>query len=253
MKTCCVCKENKPVNEYRLRDKAKMIFRKECKACSSLKDKKRYVRDIEKITKRNLEYRERNKDRYLEYIKQYQKDNAECLSEKKKEYYANTRERRLEYVKAHYKANFKDYQEYYAQYYLENKERIVDRVCDYRRVRIKEDPVYKLEVRLRSRTTSAIRKQYGVKAHKTTKLLGCSFKELKTHIEKRFTKGRTWERLMNGEIHIDHIIPLAAFDLTNPEEQRTACHYTNLQPLWAEENNRKRAKIEEPIQMHLPL
>ena len=43
--------------------------------------------------------------------------------------------------------------------------------------------------------------------------------------------------------HIDHIIPLVSFDLTDRKQFLKACHYTNLQPLWAEENLRKGAKI----------
>ena len=44
--------------------------------------------------------------------------------------------------------------------------------------------------------------------------------------------------------HIDHIKPLAAFDLTDPEQCKQACHYTNLQPLWADENMRKGARFD---------
>ena len=43
--------------------------------------------------------------------------------------------------------------------------------------------------------------------------------------------------------HIDHIVPCAAFDLTDPEQQSVAFHYTNLRPVWAEENQRKQDKI----------
>ena len=44
-------------------------------------------------------------------------------------------------------------------------------------------------------------------------------------------------------IHIDHMMPLASFDLTKPEEQRKACHYTNLQPMLPSENLSKGSKI----------
>jgi len=55
----------------------------------------------------------------------------------------------------------------------------------------------------------------------------------------------TWTKFMQGEIHIDHIKPCCRFDLSKPEEQVKCFHYTNLQPLWAEDNLKKSGAYEE--------
>ena len=53
----------------------------------------------------------------------------------------------------------------------------------------------------------------------------------------------TWDNVGNWEI--DHIVPYASFDLTKKEEQEKCFHWTNLQPLLAQENRIKQAKISE--------
>lgn len=71
--------------------------------------------------------------------------------------------------------------------------------------------------------------------------LGCTIVHLIKFLEDQFEPGMSWEN--HGEWHIDHIIPLSSFDLSDMEQYRRACHYTNLQPLWAADNIRKRNKI----------
>lgn len=75
----------------------------------------------------------------------------------------------------------------------------------------------------------------------TLELLGCTFEELQAHLEKQFKPGMTWDNY--GSWHIDHIKPLASFDLSNSDELKIATNYQNLQPLWAIDNLRKGAKL----------
>jgi len=100
--------------------------------------------------------------------------------------------------------------------------------------------VKRLAHNLRSRIGSAIKHCYGEKSTSTMKLLGCTVNEVRDHIESQFTEGMTWDNY--GEWHIDHIKPCASFDLTIDEEQKKCFHYSNLQPLWAEDNIRKSDK-----------
>jgi hypothetical protein len=51
----------------------------------------------------------------------------------------------------------------------------------------------------------------------------------------------TWDNYGVGGWEIDHIIPLAS--AKTEEEVYKLCHYTNLQPLWANENFKKGKKI----------
>lgn len=94
---------------------------------------------------------------------------------------------------------------------------------------------------LRTRVNRAINACF--KAGSAIESLGCSVEELKLHLEKQFKPGMTWENWSRLGWHIDHIRPLSSFDLTDKKQFGEASHYTNLQPLWWNENLAKRARI----------
>jgi hypothetical protein len=78
-------------------------------------------------------------------------------------------------------------------------------------------------------------------------ILGCSFIFFKHHLESQFKDGMTWKNCGLGdkgkkEWHIDHIYPCASFNLKKIDEQQICFHWSNHQPLWAEENLRKGCK-----------
>lgn len=98
---------------------------------------------------------------------------------------------------------------------------------------------FKLKMLYRNRIYCALKDN--VKSNTTENLLGCSINKLKQYLEEQFKEGMNWDNY--GEWHVDHIKPCASFDLTDKEQQKECFHYTNLQPLWAEENYKKHAKI----------
>jgi hypothetical protein len=104
----------------------------------------------------------------------------------------------------------------------------------------REKPQNKIIASLRSRISQAM--QSIGKIEKTEQLTGCSFAQLKSHLESQFQIGMSWDNYGLKGWHIDHIRPCASFDLSRPDEQKICFHYTNLQPLWAKDNLSKGAK-----------
>jgi len=138
-------------------------------------------------------------------------------------------------------ANKEKISEHMKEYYESNKEKINERNDKYKKNRRKIDPFFKMKDNLRSRTTAAFRNMGYSKTSKTQEMLGVDWEIVKQHIESQFTKGMNWDN--QGIWHTDHIIPLAS--AKDEKELLKLCHYSNLQPLWAEDNLSKSDKIVE--------
>ena len=141
-----------------------------------------------------------------------------------------------------------------ALYYQANKERIKQQVAEYQASRPEEHRAYKAGWERNARKT---RPEYAARATMrklisrvceriqmsrkdaggTESALGYTTLAFKDHIERQFAKGMSWEN--RAEWHVDHIIPLASFDLSRASERVAANALYNLRPIWAEENMTK--------------
>lgn len=186
-----------------------------------------------KLTKQPVEFRFRKKPKpnlmswcklcERKYKIEHYSKNKERIDKEKHEYYLKNKERASERAKKSYATN-----------YLRRRKEM----NEYHKLKMQTDPAYKMRHRLRSRIYNVLK---GKSPGSFSKSLGCNAEQLKSYLESKFQPGMAWEN--HGTWHIDHIIPLASFDLTNPEQFERACHYTNLQPLWAAENLRKSDKL----------
>ena len=213
-KTCTVCQIEYPATIeffHKSCSRGRYSLRSTCKQCYSIKSKEKYNKLSEKTKKKlrekSLQRYYGNREYYLDKQKEWLSANQEKRNEQQREYSYKNRQKRNEYLK--------------------NKRQ--------------RDTQFRVRKNIRDRMRAAMN---GIgKSKHTMELLGCSIEELKIYLEKQFVKGMCWNNYGKKGWHIDHILPCASFDLTDPEQQKICFHYTNLQPLWAKDNYKKRDKV----------
>ena len=161
----------------------------------------------------------------IQYLRKYASEHTEIRKIKGKEY----RDKNKEIVKERKKI-----------YYLNNKEKIREYKRKWEGKRRNDGTLFKLKQLVRHRIGMFMKANNMNKNNKTFDIVGCSPQFLKEHLEKQFKDGMTWDKI-GKEIHIDHIIPLSS--AKTEEDIYKLCHYTNLQPLWAQENLSKGNRI----------
>ena len=245
--------EKERVRLYRLNNKEKIkAYRKKYNKENSEKHKK-YLREYHKKINEKLSpeekkeialarkesdriYRIENKDK----IKKYLKRNAKRIAALKVVY---GKKRRADPAA-------KERESIQKKIYFQKNKNILQkkRVEKYR-----NDPYFHLVQNMRRRLSSLIRagkmtKITESKAEYCKTTLGIEPIKLIKYIEKQFYphpktgEVMSWKNHSFKGWHIDHIKPIAAFELTKLAEQKKCFHYTNLQPLWAEENLSKSDK-----------
>lgn len=107
-----------------------------------------------------------------------------------------------------------------------------------RKFREQLDAGLKVRHSLSQRLAKAIRRRKSGPSWST--YFGYSVQDFVAHIERQFLKGMSWENYGYRGWHIDHIVPVAAFDMSSDEDVRRCFALTNLRPLWGKQNQSKR-------------
>ena len=221
-KICSKCGIEKNVCEFNIRKNRKSKYTSQCKLCICKNGKKYRENNLDLIKSRKKIYYDKNNEVLNKKVKEWYKKNSEKALQQKRNYYQENRELVLERSKLWSKNNR-------------------DKVNDYIKTKKEQNPLFRVELNIRGRIKQYLKQKNITQKNKTYNIVGIGINDLKKYIENQFTEGMSWENYGMYGWHIDHIIPLCSANDEN--ELIKLFHYTNLQPLWAEDNLKKNGKI----------
>lgn len=212
-KTCARCGQLKPIESFPINRDRPDWHANNCKPCNVAIKQEWRERNPEKARAASLRQaarsREKPEDQRLKYSRKYYRANK-----------AKAHKRSMEWRN-------RNRQQYAA----------IQRRCI--KQRLQSDPSFAFGFRFRAKIRlllSGLRK-----SAPTEQLLGCSIAEFRKHLESLWEPWMSWDNYggKDGQWCIDHIMPVAAFDLSKPEEQKCCFHYSNLRPLCVKKNREK--------------
>lgn len=212
---CSKCKQEKELTDFSPAKGFKYGRSSWCRNCCNARARERRAENPTKRRAYELRYRQSHREKCREVIYRCRKTNPE------------------------------KYRNQIARWQKENKERA--REISRRTVKkIRSTPKGKLAYNMRRAIWSALKGNKN--GRNWEKLVGYSVEDLQKHLEKRFTIGMTWQN--QGKWHIDHCIPISAFNFEKPEDIdfQKCWALENLQPLWGSENARKGKNLSQPFQ-----
>jgi len=235
---CKKCHHTKYLNSenFKPESRIKLGFESVCRECRKIERNNLRSQNIDIVRKKEAAYR--LTDKYKNYQNQYWITNKEQLNDLAKERYASNPEPYLQRSKEQKKRLGDKYKEYLKEYRKKNRKRL----AKYDLNRYHTD----IQRKIRHLIGSGIRKRLNgqIKKSKSIDYIGCSWDELKHHLESNFSDGMTWENL--GKIwHIDHIKPCAAFDFSDEIQIKQCFNFSNLQPLFVVDNLKKSDRLSD--------
>jgi hypothetical protein len=205
-KICKDCLIEYPLDQLKQNKRYEDGYEPRCKKCNTIRTKKYRANNINKVRAKGRERAKKYREdpQYIAYVAQWRIDNKEQI----KAYNQTPKAKK--------------------------------RIREYNKEKYHTDPINKLKHTINSRFNKAIKIGGYKKKSRLNEIIGCSWEQLNSHLEKQFDKKMNWDN--HGTYwETDHIIPLAS--AKNEDEIYKLSHYTNLQPLYWKDNREKSDKI----------
>jgi len=234
-----MCQEKKFLEDFTFdKGNTKDGRRASCKECCRKKNAEYIKANPDKKLESDRKSYEKLKEKKLAQKKEYYLKKREEILLKRKEYAANNKEKISEKFRKYREQNLECLKERSRQYQRDNAPALSRK----KKALINSTPLRQFKERIRLLTKGAFFRLKQGKRFNTHTILGADWEVIKEHIVSQFNDGMTWEHFIAGDIHIDHIQPLAS--AKSEEELVALCHYKNLQPLWALDNLKKGATFD---------
>ncbi len=238
LRTCPKCEVEKDIILFRI---VKGKYKNPCKECKNKGERERRAKDPEKRNAKSKEEYRRKKEKIakmeIEIDPNETKTCTKCNTDKPlTEFYTHA-------GKGNIRAECKECaSKDRKQHYQNNRKNVIKQTTQYKLNRMKVDPAFKLEIRLRARIYSAFTSQGQVKKERTREYLECTPSYFKRWMKYQLYDGMTMDNY-GWYWHIDHVIPCASFDLTKEEDIKKCFHWSNCRPYVGSKNSSKRNKI----------
>lgn len=264
MKTCSHCETEKPTREFFNYVRSKDGKAAACKECTVAKQKERYEKNKAAILLKQRQYYNQKRSCIIARTKKYAESNKQRISTQRKAHYQRNREDVLLKVKKYAKQNKEKIKTYHRKYKKDPENRIAHNercmryyrshkalVNERNRKRWKTDPKWKIGNLISSKIRLSLKTGKNGIGWET--LVGYTVEELEKSLKTKIPKGYAWQDFIDGMLHIDHKIPIAAFNYISSEDTdfRRCWGLKNLQLLPAMENRTKGAKLYKPFQPSL--
>lgn len=187
-------------------------------------------------------YRIKNKNKMVDYFKNYYANNKESIELKRKEFRVENVEYHKNYNKTYYELNKDKIKDQTKEWTKNNRDRSNRLKYISRKKRITQNPLFRLELKLRNSLNMALKSKNYKKNKSIIDILGCDIQYLHEYLNNTFmcTYGRMYTEY--DELHIDHIKPLVTAN--SIDDIYSLNHYTNLQYLLKIDNLIKGSKYE---------